>query len=66
MALRFLVGASYLDIAVLFGVGRTTVFNIVWDVIDAINKNRDVGRFLFPTEEFDCRNHAARFKVGFK
>lgn len=36
MTLRFLAGGSYMDIAVLHGVHRSTLFMCVWRVIDAI------------------------------
>ena len=64
VALRILAGASYLDVSVMFGLSVTTVYDILWQVVDAINNTPEVGPFVFPKTEFDCRGHAARFKVG--
>ena len=63
MALRLLAGAVYGDIAILFGLADATIYKILWDAIDAINKTPEVGAFYFTQTEFDCRGHAARFKV---
>ena len=63
VALRLLAGAAYGDTAILFGLADTTIYQILWEVIDAINNTPEVGAFFFPEAEFDCRGHAARFKV---
>lgn len=63
VALRILAGASYLDVAVMFGLGLPTVYKTLWMVIDAINDTEEIGPFFFPTQEFDCRGHAARYKA---
>ena len=62
VALRILAGASHLDVAVMFGLGLPTVHQTLWLVIDAINRTPEAGRF-FPQNEYDCRGHAARYKV---
>ncbi|CAB1117881.1 unnamed protein product [Ectocarpus sp. CCAP 1310/34] len=49
IGLRMMAGASYLDVAVLFGVSKETVFSILWQVVDAINSTAaEVGPFVFP------------------
>lgn len=63
VALRILAGASYLDVMVLFGLGQTTVFTIMWEVVDAINKTPAVGGFFFPQTEADCQLAAGRWQV---
>lgn len=63
VALRILAGASYLDVAVMFGLGMPTVYRILWQVIDAINDCPEVGPFLFPQDEASCLRHAEKFKV---
>ena len=46
-------GASYIDVALLFGVAKETVFHIMREVDDAINNMPSVGPFFFPqTEEW--------------
>lgn len=47
----------------LFGLALPTVYLTLWMVIDAINSTKEVGPFFFPLNEFDCKGHAARFKV---
>ena len=37
VALRRLAGASYIDVAVLFGIAKETVFHVLWQVVDVIN-----------------------------
>eukprot|EP00903_Cladosiphon_okamuranus_P015592 g14397.t1 len=37
VALRMFVGASYIDVALLFGVAKETVFRNMWEVVDVIN-----------------------------
>ena len=37
VALRMFAGGSYVGIAVLFGISKESVFNIMWQVVDAIN-----------------------------
>ena len=63
VALRMLAGASYLDIALLFGISVPTVFTILWEVIDAINSTPTVGGFFFPQTEEACAVAAGRWKV---
>lgn len=54
-----------LDIMVLFGLGQTTVFLIMWEVIDAINKTPAVGGFFFPQTEAECQLAAGRWEVRY-
>lgn len=63
VALRILAGGSYLDVAALFGLATATVYDILWDVIDAINDTPAVGTFYFPQDYEACLAHAERFKV---
>ena len=37
MTLRYLAGASYLDLCIIFGVGKCTFYNIVWDTITRLD-----------------------------
>jgi len=37
IALRYLGGGSYLDICAAFGVSPSTMYNCLWEVIDAVN-----------------------------
>lgn len=63
LALRILAGGSYLDVAVMFGLGLPTVYEIFWQVVDAINATPEVGAFNFPQDAAACLGHAERFKV---
>ena len=38
MTLRYLAGASYLDLCALFGVVHSTFYNIVWKTLQAIDE----------------------------
>ncbi|CAB1112370.1 unnamed protein product [Ectocarpus sp. CCAP 1310/34] len=58
-----MAGASYLDVAVLFGVSKETVFSILWQVVDAINSAAEVGPFFFPQSEDECTRQAAEWEV---
>ncbi|CAB1109577.1 unnamed protein product [Ectocarpus sp. CCAP 1310/34] len=49
-----MAGASYLDVVVLFGESKETVFSILWQVVDAINSTAEVGPFFFPQSEDEC------------
>ena len=48
IGLRMLAGGSYLDIASKFGASQSTVFTVMWEVVDVINKTPEVGPFFFP------------------
>ena len=48
----------------MFGLGRPTVYHILWQVIDAINKTPAVGQFNFPADDEACLRHAERFRVS--
>lgn len=63
VALRVLAGGSYLDIGLLFGVAFQSVYQILWEVIDAINSTPSVGPFIFPQTESDCRRQADKWQV---
>lgn len=63
IAIRMLAGGNYMDLAVLFGVGIPTVFSILWQVVDAINKTPAVGPFYFPQTEEQCARAARGWKV---
>eukprot|EP00903_Cladosiphon_okamuranus_P019433 g17868.t1 len=63
VALRVLAGGSYLDIGLLFGVAFQSVYQILWEVIDAINSTPSVGPFFFPQTEADCRRQADRWQA---
>lgn len=58
-----LAGGSYLDVAGRFGVSTTSVYKILWEVVDAINNCPEVGPFFFPQTVPECRRVAAKFKV---
>ncbi|CAB1110331.1 unnamed protein product [Ectocarpus sp. CCAP 1310/34] len=62
IGLRMMAGASYLDVAVLFGVSKETVFSILWQVVDAINSTAEVGPFFFPQSEDECTRQAAEWE----
>ncbi|CAB1107545.1 unnamed protein product [Ectocarpus sp. CCAP 1310/34] len=62
VALRILAGASYWDVALMFGLSVPTTYQILWSVIDAINKTPAVGAFDFPLTEEGCMRNANRFK----
>ena len=62
-ALRILAGGSYWDVALMFGLSRAVTFEILWQVIDAINETPAIGAFDFPLTEEGCMRNANRFKV---
>ncbi|CAB1114270.1 unnamed protein product [Ectocarpus sp. CCAP 1310/34] len=62
VALRILAGARYWDVALMFGLSVPTTYQILWSVIDAINKTPAVGAFDFPLTEEGCMRNANRFK----
>ena len=64
VALRILAGASYLDVALLFGIANETVFHILWEVVDAINNTPKVGPFFFPRTREECARQAKEWEVG--
>jgi len=63
VALRLLAGASYLDVALLFGISRESVFKILWGVVDAINNTPAVGPFFFPQTVEECTRQAKEWEV---
>ena len=46
VALRIFAGASCIDVALLFGIAKESVFHIMWQVVDAIDNTRS-GRSFF-------------------
>ena len=62
IALRMMAGASYIDVAVLFGVAKETVFHILWQVVDAINRTPAVGPFFLPRTMDDCTRQAKQWE----
>ncbi|CAB1103261.1 unnamed protein product [Ectocarpus sp. CCAP 1310/34] len=62
VALRILAGASYWDVLLMFGLSVAVTYQILWEVIDAINNTPAVGAFDFPLTEEGCMRNANRFK----
>ncbi|CAB1105047.1 unnamed protein product [Ectocarpus sp. CCAP 1310/34] len=63
VALRILAGASYMDVAVLFGIAKETVFHVLWEVVDAINNTPEVGPFFFPQTVEECARQAKEWEA---
>lgn len=63
VALRVLAGGSCMDVGLVFGVAFQTVYQILWEVIDAINSTPSVGPFTFPQTESDCRRQVDKWHV---
>ena len=64
VALRMFAGASYIDVALLFGIAKESVFHITWQVVDAINNTPTVGPFFFPQTREECTRQAKEWEVG--
>lgn len=64
VALRMFAGASYVDVALLFGIAKESVFHIMWEVVDAINNTPEVGAFFFPQTVEECTRQAREWEVG--
>lgn len=64
IALRMFAGGSYIDVCLLFGVSKESVFNIMWEVVDAINNTPAVGPFFFPQTVEECARQAKDWEVG--
>lgn len=64
VALRMFAGASYIDVAVLYGIAKESVFHIMWEVVDAINNTPTVGPFFFPQTVEECTRQAREWEVG--
>ena len=43
-----------MDFAPTFGVSRSMVSTIVWEVVGAINNTPEVGPFIFPQTDEEC------------
>lgn len=67
-ALRYFAGGSYLDIVLSHGISRSTLFECVWDVVEAVNMSQELN-FCFPSDYNVQREVASEFakksKVGF-
>lgn len=63
IALRMMAGASYIDVAVCFGVSKETVFKVLWQAVDAINNTPEVGPFKFPQSVQSCSRQAKLWEV---
>ena len=59
--IRFLAGGSAYDIFPLFGIGHTSLFRCVWEVVQAINETPDM-RIDFPHEHSKQRKIARGFQ----
>ena len=53
-----------MDVALIFRLATNTVYHVLWEFIDAINKCDEVGPFFSPQTESACAAFAADFKVG--
>ncbi|CAB1102050.1 unnamed protein product [Ectocarpus sp. CCAP 1310/34] len=62
VALRILAGASYWDVTLMFGLSVPVTYQILWEVIDAINNTPAVGACDPPLTEEGCMRNANRFK----
>ena len=63
MTLRWLAGASYLDIAHLFGVSRSTFYYCRNRVVNAILRSNDVGNLTWPTTSTKLSENARGFRA---
>ena len=61
VALRWFGGASYIDLMRRFGLSKSTVFKCVNEVIDAINRSKDIGYMKWPKTVEECQQLAAGF-----
>jgi len=59
MALRYLGGGSYLDIRAAFGVATATMYNCLWEVLDAVNATASLD-FSFMSGDPDWRRQTAQ------
>lgn len=64
MSLSYLAGSFYLDLALLYGVCRASVYNAIWSVVDAVCACAAVGLFKFPRNAGDCAKLSADWKVS--
>lgn len=63
MALRIFAGGSYLDIMLLHGVHRSTLYKSLWRVVDALNNTQELG-LSFPINNQDgLRKLASDFQT---
>jgi hypothetical protein len=62
IALSYLAGGAPLDIALVHGVSHCEVFKCVWEVIDAINNEPQLG-INFPESHFDQLFIAKQFQA---
>ena len=64
VASRMFAGASYIDVALLFGIAKESVFHIMWQVVDAINNTPTVGPFFILQIREECTRQAKEWEVG--
>ncbi len=62
ICLRFLAGASYLDLQCVHGVSRATIYDVVSRVVTAINEHSDIGAMRWPATPTEYYKAAAAFK----
>jgi DDE superfamily endonuclease len=58
ITLRYLRGGEYWDIIRKHGIGRTTLFDTIHQVMDAIDASPDIGKPKWPTTEEECNAYA--------
>ena len=63
VAIRLLAGASYLDLLDVHGIHKSTAYECLWAVVDAINNTKDLGDIVFPRSTTACTKLAAGFEV---
>jgi hypothetical protein len=61
ITLRFLAGASYIDILRIHGLGRSTTVSHVKRCIKAIAQHKDIGLQKWPENEAECESYAAEW-----
>lgn len=65
VALWIFAGASYFDVAILYGIAPTTaVYGTLW-MVDATSSTPEVGPLVFPQTVAQCQRNARLFMVGF-
>ena len=62
ICLRFLAGASYLDVQCVHGVSRATIYEVVSRVVTAISERRDIGAVQWPVTPAEYFTAASAFK----
>ena len=62
ISLRYLAGGSYLDLCDIYNCARSTMYEVVWDTVDSINKTPSLA-LNFPSTQAECAAAAAGFKA---